>query len=136
MTTSTRTVSGDPRESRWLDDSTLKRAVDEVVRRLADKTVRDLSHLPWTARIVPSSVEPDTVFVGAGRKAGVSSGQLFVVYRKNDIESEADSRSWDPIGMIRITDIDAMSASAEAIHGDGFEAGDRIGPITGNFAQR
>jgi curli biogenesis system outer membrane secretion channel CsgG len=112
----------------------VKKSVEEMSKGLVD----DNSKLSVRTVIVSglvAAVDGGQVVLNVGAKAGVKVGdQLSVERITKEIKDPATGavirRLSSPIGVVRVTDVDDISAVAAPVSGSGFKVGDAVKTVT------
>ncbi len=113
-------------------------AVNAAVTQMATELVADNAKLEArtvTVEGVVAAVDGGQVILNIGSKAGLKVGDQLTVQRvtkeiKDPSTGAVIRRMTSPVGVIRLTDVDEISAVGTPVSGSGFKVGDAVKTIT------
>ena len=113
-------------------------AVNAAVTQMATELVADNAKLEArtvTVEGVVAAVDGGQVVLNIGSKAGLKVGDQLTVQRvtkeiKDPSTGAVIRRMTSPVGVIRLTDVDEISAVGTPVSGSGFKVGDAVKTIT------
>jgi curli biogenesis system outer membrane secretion channel CsgG len=113
-------------------------AVNAAVTQMASELVADNSKLEArtvTVEGVVAAVDGGQVILNIGSKSGLKVGDQLTVQRvtkeiKDPTTGAVIRRMTSPVGVIRLTDVDEISAVGTPVSGSGFKVGDAVKTIT------
>ncbi len=113
-------------------------AVNAAVTQMSGELVADNSKLEArtiTVEGVVAAVDGGQVVLNVGSKAGLKVGDQLTVQRvtkeiKDPSTGAVIRRMTSPVGVIRLTDVDEISAVGTPVSGTGFKVGDAVKTIT------
>ena len=116
----------------------LGEAVNEAVKQMSSELEADASKLQMRTVNVEglvASVDGGQIVLNVGAKAGLKVGDQLTVERvtkevKDPSTGQVIRRLSSPVGVIRLTDVDAISAVGTAVSGSGFKVGDACKTVT------
>jgi curli biogenesis system outer membrane secretion channel CsgG len=113
-------------------------AVNAAVTQMSGELVADNSKLEARTISVEglvAAVDGGQVVLNVGSKAGLKVGDQLTVQRvtkeiKDPSTGQVIRRMTSPVGVIRLTDVDEISAVGTPVSGSGFKVGDAVRTIT------
>jgi hypothetical protein len=113
-------------------------AVNAAVTQMTEELVADNSKLEARTISVEglvAAVDGGQVVLNVGSKAGLKVGDQLTVQRvtkeiKDPSTGQVIRRMTSPVGVIRLTDVDEISAVGTPVSGSGFKVGDAVKTIT------
>ncbi len=113
-------------------------AVNAAVTQMATELVADNSKLEArtvTVEGLVAAVDGGQVILNIGSKVGLKVGDQLTVQRvtreiKDPSTGAVIRRMTSPVGVIRLTDVDEISAVGTPVSGSGFKVGDEVKTIT------
>jgi curli biogenesis system outer membrane secretion channel CsgG len=113
-------------------------AVNAAVTQLSSELVADNSKLEArtiSVEGVVAAVDGGQVILNIGSKSGLKVGDQLTVQRvtkeiKDPTTGAVIRRMTSPVGVIRLTDVDEISAVGAPVSGSGFKVGDAVKTIT------
>ncbi len=113
-------------------------AINAAVTQMSSELVADNSKLEArtiTVEGVVAAVDGGQVVLNIGAKAGLKVGDQLTVSRvtkeiKDPSTGAVIRRMTSPVGVIRLTDVDDISAVGTPVSGSGFKVGDAVKTIT------
>jgi len=113
-------------------------AVNAAVTQMSGELVADNSKLEARTISVEglvAAVDGGQVVLNVGSKAGLKVGDQLTVQRvtkeiKDPSTGQVIRRMTSPVGVIRLTDVDEISAVGTPVSGSGFKVGDAVKTIT------
>jgi curli biogenesis system outer membrane secretion channel CsgG len=113
-------------------------AVNAAVTQLSSELVADNSKLEArtiSVEGVVAAVDGGQVILNIGSKSGLKVGDQLTVQRvtkeiKDPTTGAVIRRMTSPVGVIRLTDVDEISAVGTPVSGSGFKVGDAVKTIT------
>jgi curli biogenesis system outer membrane secretion channel CsgG len=113
-------------------------AVKAAVEQMSTEVIADNSKLQIRQVVVQglvAAVEAGQIILNVGSPTGIKVGDQMSVERvtkeiKDPATGKVLRRLSTPIGVIKITDVDEVSAVATAISGSGFKVGDAVKTVT------
>ncbi|MGB8771625.1 MAG: CsgG/HfaB family protein [Candidatus Korobacteraceae bacterium] len=113
-------------------------AVNAAVTQMSTELVADAPKLEARTISVEglvASVDGGQIVLNIGSKAGLKVGDQLTVQRvtkeiKDPSTGQVIRRMTSPVGVIRLTDVDEISAVGTAVSGSGFKVGDAVKTIT------
>ncbi len=113
-------------------------AVNAAVTQMSAGIVADAPKLEARTIVVEglvAAVDGGQIVLNVGGKAGLKVGDQLTVERvtkeiKDPSTGQVIRRLASPVGTIRLTDVDAISAVGTAVSGSGFKVGDAVKTIT------
>src|SRR5271157_5608613 len=116
----------------------LGEAVSAAVKQMSAGLVADSGKLEArTIEVegVVAAVDGGQIVLNVGAKAGLKVGDQLTVQRvtkeiKDPATGQVIRRLTSPVGVIRLTDVDAISAVGTAVSGSGFKIGDAVKTVT------
>jgi curli biogenesis system outer membrane secretion channel CsgG len=113
-------------------------AVNAAVTQMAGELVADNSKLEArtiTVEGLVAAVDAGQIVLNIGTKAGLRVGDQLTVERvtreiKDPSTGAVIRRMTSPVGVIRLTDVDEISAVGTPVSGSGFKVGDEVKTIT------
>jgi hypothetical protein len=113
-------------------------AVKAAVQQTSTEVIADKDKLVVRTVMVEglvAAVDSGQIILNVGAKAGVKVGDQLTVERvskeiKDPSTGKVIRRLAAPIGVIRVTDVDDISAVATAVSGGGFKTGDEVKTVT------
>jgi len=116
----------------------LGEAVSAAVKQMSAGLVADSGKLEArTIEVegVVAAVDGGQIVLNVGAKAGLKVGDQLTVQRvtkeiKDPSTGQVIRRLTSPVGTIRLTDVDAISAVGTAVSGSGFKVGDAVKTVT------
>lgn len=111
-----------------------KQAVDQVSAGLVSDAAK-ISTRTVTVEGTVAGVEGDQIILNVGSKAGIKVGDQFTVMRvskeiKDPTTGAVLRRLSSPVGVVKATDVDEVSAICTAVSGAGFKTGDQVKTVT------
>jgi curli biogenesis system outer membrane secretion channel CsgG len=118
-------------------ETILGEAVKEAVDSLSTEVIANQNRLQVRTVVVEglvAAVEGNEIVLNVGSNAGVKVGDQLTVERvtreiKDPASGQVIRRMTSPVGVIRVTDVDEVSAVATAVSGSGFRVGDSVKTI-------
>jgi curli biogenesis system outer membrane secretion channel CsgG len=118
-------------------ETILGEAVKEAVDSLSTEVVASESRLQLRTVVVEglvAAVEGNEIVLNVGSNAGVKVGDQLSVERvtreiKDPASGKVIRRMTSPVGVLRVTDVDDVSAVATVVSGSGFRVGDAVKTI-------
>jgi curli biogenesis system outer membrane secretion channel CsgG len=116
----------------------LGEAVKASVEQLSAGLIADNSKISVRTIVVSglvASVDSGQIVLNVGAKAGVKVGDELSVERvtkeiKDPATGQVIRRLSTPVGVVRVTDVDDISAIASPVSGSGFQVGDAVKTVT------
>jgi len=116
----------------------LGEAVNAAVQQMSGELIADNSKLQARTISVEglvAAVDGGQIVLNVGAKAGLKVGDQLTVERvtkeiKDPSTGAVIRRMSSPVGVIRLTDVDAISAVGTAVSGSGFKVGDACKTVT------
>jgi curli biogenesis system outer membrane secretion channel CsgG len=113
-------------------------AVNAAVTQMAGELIADNTKLEArtvTVEGVVAAVDGGQVILNIGSKSGLKVGDQLTVQRvtkeiKDPTTGAVIRRMTSPVGVIRLTDVDEISAVGTPVSGSGFKVGDAVKTIT------
>jgi hypothetical protein len=113
-------------------------AVNAAVTQMSSELVADNSKLEARTIMVEglvAAVDGGQVILNIGSKSGLKVGDQLTVQRvtkeiKDPSTGAVIRRMTSPVGVIRLTDVDEISAVGTPVSGSGFKVGDAVKTIT------
>ncbi|MFI5115382.1 MAG: CsgG/HfaB family protein [Terriglobales bacterium] len=113
-------------------------AVNAAVTQMASELIADSSKLEArtvTVEGLVAAVDGGQVILNVGSKSGLKVGDQLTVQRvtkeiKDPSTGAVIRRLTSPVGVIRLTDVDEISAVGTPVSGSGFKVGDAVKTIT------
>jgi hypothetical protein len=113
-------------------------AVNAAVTQMSSELVADNSKLEArtvTVEGVVAAVDGGQVILNIGSKSGLKVGDQLTVQRvtreiKDPSTGAVIRHMTSPVGVIRLTDVDEISAVGTPVSGSGFKVGDAVKTIT------
>ncbi len=98
----------------------LGKAVQMVIDRAVNYIAQRLKNVPWKGRVV--LVKGDKVYINAGKKAGVSVGDEFVVYKEGETLIDPDTgmelgSDLEEVAKIKVVEVKDKYAIAKVVKG-------------------
>jgi curli biogenesis system outer membrane secretion channel CsgG len=116
----------------------LGEAVNAAVKQMSGELIADASKVQ--ARTVSveglvAAVDGGQIVLNVGGKVGLKVGDQLTVERvtkeiKDPSTGQVIRRLSSPVGVIKLTDVDAISAVGTAVSGSGFKVGDAVKTVT------
>ena len=111
-----------------------KQAVDQVATGLASESPK-ITTRTITVEGTVAAVEGDQIVLNVGGKAGIKVGDQFTVSRvskeiKDPTTGAVLRKLSSPVGVVKATDVDDVSAVCTPVSGTGFKIGDQIKTVT------
>ncbi len=116
----------------------LGEAVNSAVKQMSGELIADASKVQ--ARTVSveglvAAVDGGQIVLNVGGKVGLKVGDQLTVERvtkeiKDPSTGQVIRRLSSPVGVIKLTDVDAISAVGTAVSGSGFKVGDAVKTVT------
>jgi curli biogenesis system outer membrane secretion channel CsgG len=111
-----------------------KQAVDQLSSGLVSGASK-VSTRTITVEGTVAAVEGDQIVLNVGGKAGIKVGDQFTVVRvskeiKDPTTGAVLRRLSSPVGVVKATDVDDVSAVCTPVSGTGFKVGDKIKTVT------
>jgi curli biogenesis system outer membrane secretion channel CsgG len=116
----------------------LGEAVNSAVKQMSGELIADNSKLEMRTVHVEglvAAVDGGQIVLNVGAKAGLKVGDQLSVERvtkeiKDPSTGQVIRRMTSPVGVIRLTDVDDISAVGAAVSGSGFKVGDAFKTVT------
>ncbi len=116
----------------------LGEAVKAAVEQTTSQVIADQSKLVTRTISVEglvAAVDSGQIILNVGSKAGVKVGDQLTVERVSKVIKDPETgkvirRMATTIGVVRVTDVDDISAVATAVSGSGFKTGDEVKTVT------
>jgi curli biogenesis system outer membrane secretion channel CsgG len=116
----------------------LGEAVNAAVQQMSGELIADAGKLQARTISVEglvAAVDGGQIVLNVGAKAGLKVGDQLTVERvtkeiKDPSTGQVIRRLASPVGVIRVTDVDAISAVGTAVSGSGFKVGDACKTVT------
>ena len=113
-------------------------AVKAAVQQTSTEVIADKDKLVTRTIIVEgliAAVDSGQIILNVGSKAGVKVGDQLTVERvskeiKDPSTGKVIRRMATPVGVVRVTDVDDISAVATTVSGSGFKTGDAVKTVT------
>jgi len=113
-------------------------AINNAVKQMSGELIADNSKLEArtvTVEGVVAAVDGGQVVLNVGAKAGLKVGDQLTVQRvtkeiKDPSTGQVIRRMTSPVGVIRLTDVDDISAVGTPVSGSDFKVGDAVKTIT------
>jgi len=113
-------------------------AINNAVKQMSGELIADNSKLEMrtvTVEGVVAAVDGGQVVLNVGAKAGLKVGDQLTVQRvtkeiKDPSTGQVIRRMTSPVGVIRLTDVDDISAVGTPVSGSDFKVGDAVKTIT------
>jgi curli biogenesis system outer membrane secretion channel CsgG len=120
------------------EQTILGEAVKASVEQLSAGLIADASKISVRTIVVSglvAAVDGGQIVLDVGSKAGVKVGDELSVERvtreiKDPATGQVIRRLSTPVGVVRVTDVDAISAIAAPVSGSGFKVGDAVKTVT------
>jgi curli biogenesis system outer membrane secretion channel CsgG len=116
----------------------LGEAVKAAVQQTSTEVIADKDKLVTRTVVVEglvAAVDSGQIILNVGSKAGVKVGDQLTVERvsreiKDPSTGKVIRRLATPVGVVRVTDVDDISAVATTVSGSGFKIGDAVKTVT------
>jgi curli biogenesis system outer membrane secretion channel CsgG len=116
----------------------LGEAVKAAVQQTSTEVIADKDKLVTRTVVVEglvAAVDSGQIILNVGSKAGVKVGDQLTVERvskeiKDPSTGKVIRRLATPVGVVRVTDVDDISAVATTVSGSGFKTGDAVKTVT------
>src|SRR5271167_2977744 len=116
----------------------LGEAVNQAVTQMSTGLIADAGKLEARTVVVEglvAAVDGGQIVLNVGGKAGLKVGDQLTVQRvtkeiKDPATGQVIRRLASPVGVIRVTDVDPISAVGTAVSGSGFKVGDAVKTAT------
>jgi len=113
-------------------------AVNQAVTQMSTELVADAGKLEARTVVVEgvvAAVDGGQIVLNVGRKAGLKVGDQLTVQRvtkeiKDPATGQVIRRLTSPVGVIRLTDVDDISAVGTPVSGSDFQVGDAVKTVT------
>lgn len=103
----------------------LHKALDELIKKQAEKIAQSINESPWMARIL--TTEKKLVVINAGKDVGLSPNQVFEVYSRGEPIKSAEGRRLfllgNKVGEIKVVSVHKTLSKAVPLNGGGFKPG-------------
>ena len=113
-------------------------AINSAVKQMSEELIADATKLEARTVVVEgvvAAVDGGQVILNIGGKSGLKVGDELTVSRitkeiKDPSSGQVIRRMTSPVGVIRLTDVDDISAVGTPVSGSGFKVGDAVKTIT------